>query len=166
MTLIQKELDVAFKGIKCYKINSRQRKTISKSGRKIRMHPSLFLAKAIGIYYVIVSIAFLLNKARLRALMIETMNNSAYLLLSGFIALIVGILLVVSHNLWVADWRVVIITIIGWLALLKGLTIIVFPNFLIKLSTRLMQNEVAYTITFLLVLLIGVILLYFGDTHR
>ncbi len=38
------------------------------------------------------------------------------LLLNAIITPIIGILLVVSHNLWVADWRVVI-TIIAWLIL-------------------------------------------------
>lgn len=125
---------------------------------------SIFLAKAIGIYYIVVSIAFLINKTRLRGLIIDTMNNPAFLFLSGFMALIIGILLVVSHNLWVEDWRV-IITIIGWLALLKGITIIFFPAPLIKLSKKWMQNDAAYYPTFLFVLLLGVLLLYFGYLH-
>ncbi|MBI2707201.1 MAG: hypothetical protein HYX35_02655 [Proteobacteria bacterium] len=128
------------------------------------MDISIFLAKAIGIYYVFVSLAFLINKRKLRALIINTMNSPAYLLLSGFIALIIGILLTVSHNLWVEDWRVVI-TIIGWLALLKGMTIILFPQFLVTLSTKWMQNERAYYTTFLFVLFMGIILLYFGYTQ-
>ena len=128
------------------------------------MDLSIFLAKAIGIYYIFVSIAFLINKIRLRGLIIETMNNPAFLLLSGFIALIIGILLVVGHNLWVEDWRV-IITIIGWLALIKGMTIILFPQFLVNLSIKWMQNDAAYTITFLFVLLMGALLLYFGNVH-
>lgn len=125
---------------------------------------SIFLAKAIGIYYIIVSLAFLINKTRLRGLIIDTMNNAAFLLLSGFMALIIGILLVVSHNLWVKDWRV-IITIIGWLALLKGITIIFSPASLVNLSNKWMQNEAAYYPTFLFVLLIGILLLYFGYVH-
>lgn len=93
--------------------------------------------------------------------MIETMNHPASLVLSGFIALIVGIMLVVSHNLWVEDWRV-LLTIIGWMALFKGLVIIFFPHLLVNLSLKWMQNEVAYTLTFLFTLFLGVVLLYFG----
>lgn len=128
------------------------------------MDLSIFLAKAIGLYYVFVSIAFLIQKTRLRGLIIDTLNSPAYLLLSGFIALIIGILLVVSHNLWVEDWRV-IITIIGWLALLKGMTIILFPQFLVNMSIKWMQNDMAYTLTFLFVLFMGALLLYFGNAH-
>lgn len=128
------------------------------------MDLSIFLAKVIGLYYVIISLSFLLNKIRLRALIIDMMNNPTSLLLSGFIALIIGILLVVSHNLWVEDWRV-IITVIGWLALLKGITIIFFPTFLFNLSAKWMLNEAAYTIIFLFVLLMGILLLYFGYVH-
>lgn len=128
------------------------------------MSLSIFLAKAIGLYYVLLSLAFLVNKTRLRALMMETMNAPASMFLSGFIALIIGIMMVVSHNLWVEDWRV-LLTIIGWLALLKGLTLIFYPQGLMKLSLKWMQNEAAYTFTFLLTLFLGGALLYFGNTQ-
>ena len=128
------------------------------------MSLSVFLAKAIGLYYVLISLAFLVNKTRLRALMIETINTPASLLLSGFIALIIGIMLVVSHRLGVGDWHV-LLTIVGWLALLKGLTLMFCPQVLVTLSLKWMQNEVAYTLTFLLTLFLGIVLLYFGTTQ-
>lgn len=128
------------------------------------MELSLFLAKAIGLYYIIVSIAYLFNKTRLRALTLGILNNPPYLMLSGFIALIIGILLVVTHNLWVWDWRV-IITIIGWLAFLKGISILFIPEFMIDLSRKWMENNMAYYITFLIVLIIGIILFAYGISY-
>jgi hypothetical protein len=39
---------------------------------------------------------------------------------------IIGLLIVVSHNIWVKDYRVVI-TIFGWLSLVKGIAYMAFP---------------------------------------
>ena len=60
--------------------------------------------------------------------------------LSGFLALIIGNLLVVSHNVWTADWRV-IITIFGWLSLLKGVVRLFFPSIAIKNVDTLLRNK-------------------------
>lgn len=54
-------------------------------------------------------------------------DNAALTYLTGFIAVTFGLLIIGYHNLWVADWRV-LITIIGWLALIKGLIFIVLPK--------------------------------------
>lgn len=125
------------------------------------MFTSIFLAKALGIYLVFLSVAFIFCEARLKALILDMLNKPAAMLMGGFVALIIGILLVVSHNVWVADWRV-LVTIIGWMALLKGATIILFPDFMIKMSMKWVENKTLYYITFLFTFIVGLILLYYG----
>lgn len=82
------------------------------------MNTSIFLAKALGIYLIFMSIAFLTREESLKTRLNLMMSNQAFLMAPGVVATIIGILLVVSHNFWVEDWRV-IITIIGWMALFK-----------------------------------------------
>ena len=125
------------------------------------MNNSVFLSKALGIYLGFISIAFVVQERRLKACMMEMMNNPALLLVPSFVALIIGILLIVSHNLWVQDWRV-LITLIGWSAFLKGAILILFPEFLTNWSVRWMKNEFSYYFTFLFVFLMGSILIYHG----
>ncbi|MAG60088.1 hypothetical protein CMO96_04850 [Candidatus Woesebacteria bacterium] len=67
-------------------------------------------------------------------------KHSPAMYLSGFLALIIGNLLVVSHNVWTADWRV-IITIFGWLSLLKGVVRLFFPSIAIKNVDTLLRNK-------------------------
>lgn len=128
------------------------------------MNISIFLAKALGLYLMLISIAYIFNKKRFKPLLMNMMNNPEVMLVTSFIPLIIGILIVVSHNIWVKDWRV-IITIIGWMALIKGINIILFPEFLINMSRKWIQNDTAYYITFFFTFLMGAILLYFGYTH-
>ena len=128
------------------------------------MDISIFLAQALGLYLIIISLAFTFNQRRFKPIILDMMNAPGLMLISGFMALIIGILLVTSHNIWVMDWRV-IITITGWMALLKGLNIIFFPQMLTDLSINWIENKVTYYATFLFTFIMGVIFIYFGYLH-
>ncbi|MCL0035756.1 hypothetical protein M1N00_03775 [Thermodesulfovibrionales bacterium] len=46
-------------------------------------------------------------------------KDKRFIFLDGGVSLVLGLVTVVLHNLWVADWRVVI-TILGWFSLILG----------------------------------------------
>ena len=46
---------------------------------------------------------------------------------TGYITFLLGLITVVLHNVWVADWRVAV-TVLGWVTLLKGIEKIGFPD--------------------------------------
>lgn len=128
---------------------------------ELKMDISIFLAKAIGFYYIIMSLSFFIKKRKLKLQIINMMNNPGLVLATGFIVLIMGILIVVSHNIWTKDWRV-IITIMGWMILIKGINVILFPEFLVNMSIKWLQNNTLYYITFYFVFIIGTTLIYYG----
>lgn len=125
------------------------------------MNNSKFLGKVIGIYLIIVSVMLFTNMQGNIDLINSLMTNAPLMFITGFITLILGLLLVVSHNVWQWNWRV-IITLIGWMVLLKGLTILFFPRAIDETTTLFVQNlTVAYS--FLgLDFIIGIVLVYFG----
>ena len=45
--------------------------------------------------------------------------------------LILGLLIVNGHNLWVADWRV-LVTVVGWATVLKTAAVLIHPKLLQK----------------------------------
>ena len=90
------------------------------------METSLFLAKVLGPYLIIVSIAGLVNQKLLGKTMKMFAKHVPILFISGAMALIIGLLMVASHNIWTKDWRV-IITVFGWLAVLKGVLYLILP---------------------------------------
>jgi hypothetical protein len=93
------------------------------------METSIFLAKIIGLVSVISTIAVLVRYKEHLALEEETVKNPALVYLSGVAFLALGILLVVSHFVWTLDSRLVI-TIMGWIILLKGIGRVFFPTLL------------------------------------
>ena len=125
------------------------------------MELSIFLAKAIGLYCLIVGFALLVKGSKIKPLMNELIDISALSFVGGFIALILGILLITSHNIWIADWRVVI-TLVGWAAFMKGIFLVGFTEFTLKMSQKWLKCDMAYYLSSVFVLLVGVFLIYHG----
>lgn len=125
------------------------------------MDISIFLAKVLGIYLLVASIAFFVHTKKYKTIITDIKNSPALLCMSGALALITGLLIVVSHNIWTMDWRVVI-TILGWLSLIKGFLRLVFPQVSHQVLTRYLKNSSAYYFSASIMLILGVYLSYFG----
>jgi hypothetical protein len=88
-------------------------------------------------------------------------NNPALLYLSALLGLIAGIALVLAHNVWAADWRV-IITLIGWISIVDSASWILFPQQLRQLYEPLMTNPNLALYGGLITLAAGAVLSYVG----
>lgn len=124
------------------------------------METSIFLARVIGLVIVISTAAVLIRYKESLSFEEESVKNPLFIYLSGFVILIIGVLLVVSHSVWTLDWRV-IITILGWLVLLKGAGRIFFPNAVRRLIESKRRNR-WFILGEVVVLLSGFYLLYYG----
>lgn len=89
------------------------------------MDLSIFLAKAWGLYITAVTLALITNKSNFK-LLFETYRHSAVVFFSGAVELLVGILTVISHNVWTWDYQG-LITLFGWAALVRGLVRLFAP---------------------------------------
>ncbi len=125
------------------------------------MDMSIFLAKALGIYLVVLSIGMLMNRDKVMTPLMDILDRPGILLFSGILPLIIGTLLVISHNIWTTDWRV-LITLLGWSALIKGTMVIIYPNMLINMSKKWLESQIAYKTTYIITLIIGLYLGYVG----
>lgn len=90
---------------------------------------SILIAKIISLAYLSVGFSVLSGRMDLNQLINEFEKSPALTYLSGIMALILGMLIIEHHNFWVADWYV-LITIIGWMALIKGVLLIAYPKFI------------------------------------
>ena len=121
------------------------------------MENTMFLAKILGPYMVIVAIGIMLNLKYYQGMMEDFFKNKALIYLGGVLALIIGFLIVLSHNVWEASW-VAIITIFGWGGLIKGVWLIVFPNSVGKLTKAYQRKPALLKIHLLVILALGVFL--------
>lgn len=125
------------------------------------MDVSKFLGKVIGIYLIILSISLFCGMNAFITYINSIINDMPLMFVTGFFTLIIGLLMVVSHNIWQWNWRV-IITIISWITLFKGASIVLCPHFLDRATLLFTQNvSFAYGVTGF-DFIIGVVLCYFA----
>lgn len=83
------------------------------------METSIFLAQFWGWLLLIVSILFLIRGKVLVEELFKMAEDRMFIMLSGWISLILGLVTVILHNAWnMMDWRLAV-TIFGWIAIVK-----------------------------------------------
>ncbi|WP_133131213.1 hypothetical protein [Legionella yabuuchiae] len=123
------------------------------------MNITLFLAEVIGWYFVIISLFVLIRRRKMEAILLNIASQPSMIVIIGIVTVILGVLMVVSHNSWVMDWPV-IITLISWLVLFGGLFRLFLPEWGVKVAHWWFNNQpylIALTVVYLL---IGLFLLY------
>lgn len=113
------------------------------------MSNSIFLAKFWGWYLIIFFFILSYNPKRIKQIF-EDLNDEKFLIISSFIAIIVGLLNILFHNIWSPNWKL-IITLIGWISLFIGLSLFILPkqtiSWLRYINIKLVQ--VIYVLLFL-----------------
>lgn len=124
------------------------------------MDISLFLGRLIGLMLIIMYAGVLKNFHLYRGYIRSITEHPILLYLSGFLNLLLGLILIFVHNLWVPDWRV-LITIFGWLLALSGTFRILFPDEAIKMSNKMLDISFrTMSIICIVMGLIGLFLVY------
>lgn len=116
---------------------------------------SIFLAKFWGWYLIIFFLILSLNPKRIKQIF-EDFKDQKFLIITSFIAIIIGLLNILFHNIWKDNWTI-IITFIGYSSLFIGLSLFVFPertiNWINIINIKFMQ------LLYMLLFLIGIFLL-------
>ena len=90
------------------------------------MDVSIFLAKFWGWYLMIFFFILSFNPKRIKEIF-EDLKDQKFMIVAAFLAIIVGLLTILFHNIWRPNWTF-IITAIGWSSLGIGLSLFTFPE--------------------------------------
>jgi hypothetical protein len=93
----------------------------------------------ISVVYVSAALGAMFSVDHYRRLPDDLLSNAGLTYCTGFITVVMGFLIVHYHNTWTKTWPV-LITMIGWLALLKGVAIIVAPQVVHRVSTAILAD--------------------------
>jgi uncharacterized membrane protein len=125
------------------------------------MPTSIFLAKLIGPVFLAVGIGLIVNAAIYRKVAEEALRSHALIYVSGLLTMTAGTALILTHNVWTADWRVAI-TILGWLAAIGGAARIVYPQGTEAIGRWFLKNPMAMNVGGGVWLAVGALLCFFG----
>lgn len=89
------------------------------------MDTSIFLAKFWGWYLLIFFFVLSYNPTRIKQIF-DDLKDQKFSVLAAFMAIIIGLLNILFHNIWDPNFTIVI-TLIGWLSLGMGLFLFTFP---------------------------------------
>lgn len=122
---------------------------------------SNYLAEIWGISIVVIALALLVKDKHIKHLFAK-IENEENLFCWGFVTFVIGLAMVLAHNIWLQNWQVVI-TVLGWATLVKGLFFLFLPE-KVKTLAKKIENAQFLPIALVVAVFIGLVITYFGFT--
>jgi hypothetical protein len=116
---------------------------------------SIFLGKFWGWYLIIFFFILSFNPKRIIQI-IKDLKDQKFVIITSFMAIIIGLINILIHNIWESNWTI-IITLIGWISLSMGLSLFIFPSKTVKWLNFI--NIKFVQLLYMLLFLIGIFLL-------
>jgi hypothetical protein len=121
------------------------------------MTTSKTIAGLIGPTLIAIGATILLNLSSWPFLLEQASRDPALIYLSGVLLFVAGFAIVRAHNRWTAGWPV-LVTVLGWLAVLGGLLRMLFPIQLGQLALGLASKTAVLSAVAVVLLLVGAFL--------
>jgi len=122
------------------------------------MDTPIFLAQFWGIVFVLTGITLMINRESVVTLL-KLVQEDGMVILLGYGALMLGVAHILVYNTW-TDWTI-IITLIGWLILTKGIVRLVAPHYTQRL-VKFYNTPHRIRVTLVIVIIIGIFLINQG----
>ena len=123
---------------------------------------TLRLSEAIGLYMIVVGIGGFAAPSRWRAMMDDLERSPGLVMALGFPVFAVGAALVLIHSIW-TDPLAVIVSLIGYVALVEGALLLATPAPLLRIGRSAVQFTRAWAV---ISILLGILLFLAGLTGR
>jgi hypothetical protein len=103
------------------------------------MSTSVFIARLIGPVMLVIGLAVFTNQRAFRDMAEEFLASRALLFLSGLLIMPVGLAIVLTHNIWAADGRLMI-TLFGWLNVIGGALRLFAPAYVMQTGRAMLKR--------------------------
>ena len=125
------------------------------------MQTSIYIAKLMGPVIAVAGLGFLFNRRAFQEMASDFLESTGIIVMSGMLALVLGLAIVNAHNVWVADWPV-IITIFGWLAIIGGIMRITMTDIVRSIARKMLSYTNFITAEAIILIGLGAWLSYVG----
>jgi hypothetical protein len=89
---------------------------------------TIYLARLLGFYSIAVGLSILLHKQAIVYMVTTLVDDPALVWVTGVVALAVGLAIVLGHNEWRGGALPLVVTVVGWWSLAKGLALLFLPQ--------------------------------------
>jgi hypothetical protein len=123
---------------------------------------TIILARLIGLFALVQSAAMFIHKEPMVETATGLVRDRPLLLVLGLLALAAGLAMVLSHNVWSGGALPVVVTLVGWVILVRGvLLLLLTPDAIARLFDAVRFGELFYLYA-ALALLFGLYLTWAG----
>lgn len=122
------------------------------------MDTAIWLARIFGPFLLILGLWMLFYHHNVHKIMTSIKNTPAIFYCHGSINLLLGLFIINGYNHWDRS-LLVLIPILGWLFLLRGLMILFFPQLLVKCT---MRSHASIRLNAIFPLVFGALLCWIG----
>jgi hypothetical protein len=123
---------------------------------------TIFLARLFGLFLLIGSVWMLADEPDLRASVRAVVNDRAATLVLSLICVASGLAVVLGHQIWSGGIAPVLVTLVGWLLLARGLVLLFLPPNLLVALLDALSGPVWFYCAGMVALGLGLILTYAG----
>ncbi len=116
---------------------------------------TIFLGRLLGLYLVAISVGMLANRRRTLNTLQDMARSGPWMLFSGMVATAAGLAVVLGHTVWSGGALPVAVTLVGWAALMKGVTLLLIPGERIAAAYKGIGFERFFPVWMVVVLAIG-----------
>jgi len=125
------------------------------------METSILIARMLSIGYLAFALGLVVSPSFYKRELPKLFENSALFLYGGLAAICIGYLIIHCHNVWDNSWRISI-TIIGWIAMLKGILLLVLPDSFQFFKNTIFHKDYMIKVLLPVTLIAGAFFGYFG----
>ena len=128
---------------------------------------TIFLSRLIGLYCILVMPSMVLYRQATVNWMTALLNNAALMWVLSVITLTIGLAMVLAHNVWSGGALPVVVTLVGWATLIKGLLFLFFPPGVeSEFILSALRNPLLFYVWMTPSLVIGIYLTYRGFASK
>ena len=81
---------------------------------------TIYLSRLFGLSCILVALPMMFHKQAVVEMVTGLLRNPPEMFLTGVLTLVAGLAMVLAHNIWSGGVLPVVVTIFGWLTLIKG----------------------------------------------
>ncbi len=88
---------------------------------------TLFLSRLLGLYCIVMALSMFLRGQTMVDTVTSMLGNASLMLFLGIVIVLAGLAMVLTHNIWSGSTLTVLVTLVGWIALIKGALFLIVP---------------------------------------
>jgi len=128
---------------------------------------TIYLSRLIGLYCILFPLAMAIHKQASVDLVTALLHSPPVMLLMSIITVAAGLAMILAHNLWSGGAAPVVVTLVGWLTLIKGMAFLLLPlGTCTEMMLAWLRDPMLFYVCLTPSFLIGVYLTYEGFKPR